>query len=160
MLYFLVWSFFKQKDLYLFLYEKLKEAVTSLLQSVAQSLVVESSIRKPVKQDFSLDTNLLPAQLLVWVFWCCQCFWKQLRFGWSALDATEINNFRKNTKAMTKKIVHKLVEYSPLRLANCVKVVQVMVFCNTNLEDQYSWYRESPNHILSCFLTSPYSAPP
>ena len=67
-LYFLVWSFFKQKDLYLFLYEKLKEAVTSLLQSVAQSLVVESSIRKPVKQDFSLDTNLLPAQLLVWVF--------------------------------------------------------------------------------------------
>lgn len=56
-----------ERSLSFFLYEKLKEAVTSLLQSVAQSLVLESSIRKPIKQDFSLDTNLLPAQLLVWV---------------------------------------------------------------------------------------------
>lgn len=50
-----------ERSLSFFLYEKLKEAVTSLLQSVAQSLVLES------EQDFSLDTNLLPAQLLVWV---------------------------------------------------------------------------------------------
>ena len=56
-----------ERSLSFFWYENLKEAVTSLLQSVAQSLVVESSIRKPIKQDFSLDTNLLPAQLLVWV---------------------------------------------------------------------------------------------
>lgn len=59
--------FSNRKIFIFFLYEKLKEAVTSLLQSVAQSLVLESSIRKPIKQDFSLDTNLLPAQLLVWV---------------------------------------------------------------------------------------------
>ena len=50
-----------ERSLSFFLYEKLKEAVTSLLQSVAQSLLLES------EQDFSLDTNLLPAQLLVWV---------------------------------------------------------------------------------------------
>lgn len=56
-----------ERSLSFFWYENLKEAVTSLLQTVAQSLVVESSIRKPIKQDFSLDTNLLPAQLLVWV---------------------------------------------------------------------------------------------
>ena len=54
------WFIFKQKNLYKFLYEKLK-VVVSLLQKVAQPIVLQNSIGKPIKQNLSLDANLLPA---------------------------------------------------------------------------------------------------
>lgn len=41
------------------MYEKLKEAVVSSLHRVAQTMALENSIQKPVKQDFCLDANLL-----------------------------------------------------------------------------------------------------
>lgn len=41
------------------MYEKLKEAVVSSLHRVAQTMALENSIQKPVKQDFCLDDNLL-----------------------------------------------------------------------------------------------------
>ena len=43
-----------------FFYEKLKEVVVSLLQMVAQPVLLENVIRRLLKQDFSVDVLVLP----------------------------------------------------------------------------------------------------
>ena len=44
-----------------FLYEKLKEGVVSLLQRVAQPVVLNNSIRNLIKRYYSLNANVLLA---------------------------------------------------------------------------------------------------
>ena len=38
------WLFFQQKDLYQFFLQKVKEAVVSLLERIAQTVVLENSV--------------------------------------------------------------------------------------------------------------------
>ena len=53
------WS--AETSLSAFLYEKLKEAVVSLLQRVAQPVVLNNSIRNLIKRYYSLNANVLLA---------------------------------------------------------------------------------------------------
>ena len=68
-----------EKTLLVVLRKKLKEVVVSLLHRFAQPVVLEHSVRKLMKQDFSLQLIITCIK-----FWCCQYFeinqlWMQQR---------------------------------------------------------------------------------
>ena len=73
--------------------------------------MLENCIRKVIKQYFNFDASLLPESSVNVGFGAVNTL-KKLK---SILNATEINNFRKNVKAMITKIAQELLECSPLR---------------------------------------------
>ena len=139
------WFIFKQKNLYKFLYEKLK-VVVSLLQKVAQPIVLQNSIGKPIKQNLSLDANLLPASSVSIGFSGLSSLNTLRKLKWT-LDATSINNFRKNGKVTITKII--ILECSPFRSPWTLYMTALLPYqiCPLSNEMQFSRFTNFWKHL-------------
>ena len=105
------WSFLKHKDLDQFFVWKIKRICSIITTEGCQPVILGNSIRNSIKQDFSIDTNLLPASNVNIGFSTLNVL-KKLK---ATLDETETMNFRKNAKAtITKQTFQKCLRRSPL----------------------------------------------
>ena len=150
------WFIFKQKNLYKFLYEKLK-VVVSLLQKVAQPIVLQNSIGKPIKQNLSLDANLLPASSVSIGFSGLSSLNTLRKLKWT-LDATSINNFRKNGKVTITKII--ILECSPFRSPWTLYMTALLPYqiCPLSNEMQFSRFYKFLETLERIWWTTAKSA--
>ena len=103
----------------------LNEVVMSWLKKVLQPVVLESFIRKLIKEDFSLEDNSLSVSSVNNTLGAVNAL-KKLK---STLDATEISDFTKIVKATIFNIDQKRFERSVTELLN-----MFIIRWNTKLE--------------------------